>query len=68
MPSVKKGEKKSDFIKRCIPIVLNEGNTKDTSQASAICYSKWEEHKNKKKSKSENMMDSLAKEMLRKRR
>ena len=45
MPTPNRGEKKKDFISRCIPIVLNESTTKDESQAAAICYSKWEDHK-----------------------
>lgn len=36
------GEKKDDFISRCISYVVNEG--KDTEQAVAICNSLWNEH------------------------
>lgn len=36
------GEKKDDFIPRCISYVVNEG--KDTDQAVAICNSLWEQH------------------------
>ena len=36
------GEKKDEFIPRCISYVVNEG--KDTEQAVAICNSLWEEH------------------------
>jgi len=36
------GEKKDDFIPRCISYVVNEG--KDTEQAVAICNGLWEEH------------------------
>ena len=36
------GERKDDFIPRCISYVVNEG--KDTEQAVAICNSLWEEH------------------------
>jgi len=36
------GEKKDDFIPRCISYIVNEG--KDTEQAVAICNSLWEEH------------------------
>jgi hypothetical protein len=36
------GEKKDEFIPRCISYVLNEG--KDTEQAVAICNSLWDEH------------------------
>jgi len=37
-----KGEHETDFIPRCIAYVVNEG--KDTEQATAICYSVWEQH------------------------
>jgi len=37
-----KGEHETDFIPRCISYVVNEG--KDTEQATAICYSIWEQH------------------------
>ncbi len=42
MPEPKKGEKKDDYIKRCIPQVLDEGTAKDRKQAAAICYSMFE--------------------------
>ena len=35
------GESEDEFISRCIPVVIGEG--KDQDQASAICYSYWEE-------------------------
>lgn len=34
------GESESDFISRCIPVVIDEGYEVD--QATAICYSYWE--------------------------
>ena len=37
-----KGEHETDFIPRCISYVVSEG--KDTEQATAICYSIWEQH------------------------
>lgn len=37
-----KGERENDFIPRCIEYVVSEG--KDNEQASAICYSIWEQH------------------------
>lgn len=37
-----KGEHEKDFIPRCIAYVVGEG--KDTEQATAICYSMWEQH------------------------
>ena len=35
-----KGERENDFIPRCIEYEINEG--KDSEQAAAICYSKWQ--------------------------
>jgi hypothetical protein len=37
-----KGERKDDFLPRCIAYVVNEG--KDSEQAVAICNSIWENH------------------------
>lgn len=37
MPKRKKGEPKSEFMKRCVPVVMSEG--KSNEQAVAICYS-----------------------------
>lgn len=53
MPTPNKGEKKKDFIDRCIPIVIADGTAKDGSQANAICNSIWDESKKKKEKKSE---------------
>jgi hypothetical protein len=44
MPTPSKGEHESEFIPRCISILIKEGT--DQEQAAAICYSKW----NKKES------------------
>lgn len=46
MPNPQKNESKSDFISRCIEQVIKEGTTNDSAQAAAICYTKWDEHKN----------------------
>jgi hypothetical protein len=40
MPEPKKDEDRDDFMKRCIPQLINEGKEKD--QAIAICNSIWE--------------------------
>lgn len=40
MPKPKKNERKEEFIARCVPILLEEGKSKD--QAVAVCYSMWE--------------------------
>ena len=37
----KQGETKDEFITRCIPIEIKNG--KGVEQASAICYSYWDE-------------------------
>jgi hypothetical protein len=31
MPNVKSGEKRDDFLKRCIPMVMNEGADQDAA-------------------------------------
>lgn len=54
MPTPKKNEKQKDFIKRCIPFVIDEGTTKDPKQATAICFSIWK--RSKKKAKGEDLL------------
>ena len=39
MPTPRKEETETEFVQRCIPIVLNEGTASDSSQAAAICRS-----------------------------
>ena len=46
MPTPGKNESESDFISRCIPIVIGEGVEKD--QATARCYSIWRRSKGEK--------------------
>lgn len=41
MPTPTPNEKRSDFIKRCIPQVIRDGTTNDTEQAAAICFELW---------------------------
>lgn len=41
MPLPQEGESQSDFLKRCIPYVIDEGVTDDPKRAAAICYSYW---------------------------
>ena len=48
MPVPKKGESEKDFVSRCIPFVIHEGTTKDSSQAAAICHSIYRKKKNMK--------------------
>lgn len=45
MPTPSKGEKRKDFVERCIPIVINDGTATDGSQAYAVCQSKYDEAK-----------------------
>jgi hypothetical protein len=42
MPTPKPGETRKDWMKRCIPIVIEEGTADDSDQAVAICTSMWE--------------------------
>ena len=48
MPDPNRFKTKNAFMKACVPVVLQEGNAKDTSQAVAICISMWENKKKKK--------------------
>jgi len=36
-------ENRSEWISRCIPVVINEGTTDRSDQAAAICISMWNE-------------------------
>jgi hypothetical protein len=45
MPTPRKGEKRSAFVSRCVPIVIDEGTAKNPDQAVAICNSMWEDAK-----------------------
>jgi hypothetical protein len=49
MPTVKKGEKKKNYISRCIPIVMGEG--KPQKEAIGKCYGLYDYFKKKKKKK-----------------
>jgi hypothetical protein len=42
MPSVKKGEKQSDYMHRCVPMLVKEGKKQD--QAVAQCLGMFREH------------------------
>lgn len=49
MPRPKKGESKEQFISRCIAYLVGKEG-KDQAQATAICYSLWEQYqKNRRK-------------------
>jgi len=45
MPTPRKGETHSDFIARCIPIVIDDGAADGSEQAIAICESLWDDGK-----------------------
>ena len=51
----KSGEKKSDFMKRCIPVYINEGYP--DKQAAAMCFSMW--RKKHPGAKSENIEEEM---------
>jgi hypothetical protein len=41
MPEPKENETEKEFVKRCIPIVLDDNTAEDGTQAAAICHSLW---------------------------
>ena len=53
IPTPNKNESQKDFISRCVPYVINEGNTNDPKQAAAICYSIWRKSKKGKNEESD---------------
>ena len=53
----KAGESKSDFISRCVPIVMGEGKTQD--QALGKCYGMYREYKSAEKSLIEKIKKSV---------
>lgn len=56
MPKPKPRESESDFVERCVPIVIDEGTAKDGKQAAAICHSLW---RDSKKEMSMNLLDEI---------
>lgn len=48
MPKPKKGETEKDFLKRCIPELIEEGYPQN--QSIAICYSTYRKHGTEEKS------------------
>jgi len=52
MPIPKKGEKKKDYISRCIPEVIGEG--KPPKEAAGKCYGMFDYYKGKKGKKGKN--------------
>lgn len=51
---IKKNETQKDFISRCIGVEIDSG--KDIQQATAICYSYWE---NKNMSSQERVLNKI---------
>lgn len=48
MPTPREDEERSDFVSRCIPIVLEDGTAEDQDQAVAICNSMWRQTQEEK--------------------
>lgn len=44
MPKPNKGEPKDEFMKRCIPMVMDDGAADSNDQAVAICANIWKKH------------------------
>jgi hypothetical protein len=42
MPTPREDETQQEFVKRCIPIVLEDGTAENQDQAVAVCNSMWE--------------------------
>lgn len=42
MPNPNMGESKNEFMKRCVPMVMEDGTASDNDQAVAVCMAKWE--------------------------
>ncbi len=61
MPTPEKGESQKDFLKRCIPIVMNEGTAENNKQAVAICASMFKQKQKKARSILEEMNEELKK-------
>jgi hypothetical protein len=51
MPTPREGEDRKEWLKRCVPVVLEDGTAEDQDQAVAICNSMWEENMEKKTEK-----------------
>lgn len=54
MPTPRANESEEEFVKRCIPIVIQEGTAEDGSQANVVCHSMWTQHVKRKKRKVRN--------------
>ena len=47
MPEPNANEKESEFIARCVPIVMKDNPKMDNKQAVAVCFSTWREKRKK---------------------
>lgn len=59
MPTPKADETESDFVERCIPVVLDEGTAEDGTQAAAICHNLFRKHKDKMTAKHDFLLDNF---------
>lgn len=46
MPTPRAGESEADYVKRCIPMVIEEGTAENGAQAAAICHSMYQQRNN----------------------
>lgn len=53
MPKPREGEKKDEYIDRCIAYVMEKEGVKNRSHAYAKCNGMWEQYKKKNKSPNE---------------
>ena len=60
MPDPRPGESRSDFISRCIPIVIDDGTAQDGSQANAICISMFESYQEENKGRHNTVRNLLS--------
>lgn len=63
MPTPNKGENRKDYIKRCVPYVIDEGTAANPKQAVAVCHSLWKQHRNKRTSRASELIDEVAKNL-----
>jgi len=49
MPAVLKGESRSQYVSRCVPIALKEAGTKDTAHAVAKCGGMWDQARKRRR-------------------
>lgn len=59
MPTPKSDENETEFVERCVPMVLDEGTAKDGEQAAAICHSMYRKHKDAMTATTAYMLDDF---------